>query len=76
MTDERSIFDIEEEKIIFINQFLIDQCLQMEPDLKVEELSKNGKLLGMQLPNEQYQYFFNNKIPLLYIDLKLLIDGV
>lgn len=76
MTKERTVYDIEEEKVLFINKFLIEQCLKLEPDLDIETLGKSGKLLAIQMPNEQYQYFFNKKIPLLYLDLKLLIDGV
>ncbi len=76
MTNERTVYDIEEEKITFITKFLIEQCLEIEPDLDLETLGSSGKLLAIQLPNEQYQYFFNKKIPLLYLDLKLLIDGV
>jgi hypothetical protein len=76
MTKDRTIYDIEEEKIIFINEFLIDQCLQIEPNLDVSKLTADKKLTALQLQGEQYQYFFNEKIPLLFIDLKLLIDGV
>jgi|AntDeeMetagen681_2_1112603.scaffolds.fasta_scaffold10274_3 hypothetical protein len=76
MTKDRTIYDIEEEKIIFINEFLIDQCLQIEPNLDVSKLAADKKLTALQLQGEQYQYFFNEKIPLLFIDLKLLIDGV
>jgi hypothetical protein len=76
MTKDRTIYDIEEEKIIFINEFLIDQCLQIEPNLDVSKLAADKNLTALQLQGEQYQYFFNEKIPLLFIDLKLLIDGV
>jgi len=76
MTNDRTIYDIEEEKIIFINEFLIDQCLKIEPNLNVKTLAVDKKLTALQLQGEQYQYFFNEKIPLLFIDLKLLIDGV
>lgn len=76
MIKDRTIYDIEEEKISFINEFLIDQCLKIEPDLDVKQLAVTGKLIGIQLQGEQYQYFYNKKIPLLFVDLKLLIDGV
>jgi len=76
MIKDRTIYDIEEEKISFINEFLIDQCLKIEPDLDVKQLVVTGKLIGIQLQGEQYQYFYNKKIPLLFVDLKLLIDGV
>jgi hypothetical protein len=76
MIKNRTIYDVEEETIAFINEFLIDQCLEIEPNLNVEELAVTGKLTGVQLQEEQYQYFYNKKIPLLFVDLKLLIDGV
>lgn len=76
MIKNRTIYDVEEETIVFINEFLIDQCLEIEPNLNVKELAVTGKLTGVQLQEEQYQYFYNKKIPLLFVDLKLLIDGV
>lgn len=74
--DRRTIYDVEEEVILFINEFLIEQCLSIEPDLDITTLAKDKKLMAMELEGEQYQYFFNKKTPLLFIDLKLLIDGV
>lgn len=75
MTD-RIIHDVEEEKIILINDFLIDLCLAIDPELTVESLRDEGSILGIQLPDEKYIYMFRQKYPLLVVDLKLLMDGV
>jgi len=76
MINNRTIYDVEEEKIMFINTFLIEQCQKIDPHLNLATLPESGKLMGVQLQDEQYQYFYNKKIPLLFVDLKLLIDGV
>lgn len=71
----RSIYEVGEEAILFINEFLIDQCLQIDPQLHIETLGKSGRLQAIQLENEQFQYFFDNT-PLMLLDLKLVLDGV
>lgn len=74
MTNVRSILDVDEEVLDFINDFLVDQCLQIKPDVDVKELGASRKLIGVQTNEKELYYFFNNT-PLLYIDLNLLIDG-
>ena len=76
MAKKRTIYDVDEEKIEFINKFIIDKCLKIEPNIDVTKLITAQKITAIELKGEKYQYFFNNKIPLLFVDLKLLIDGV
>jgi hypothetical protein len=76
MTSQRTILHVEEEKIEFINKFLIEQCLKVDPNVDLNTLAETKKLTAIEVAEEQFQYFYNGKIPLLFIDLKLLIDGV
>lgn len=75
-TNGRSLNDLDEEVIIFLNKFLIDQCIQIQPDITAKKLVEERKLLALECANEQWYYFFDKKVPLLYLDLNLLIDGV
>lgn len=70
----RTIFDVGEEQIDFINEFLVDVCLEIDPEMTKKKL--NGNLKAVVLEDEVYSYFLYEKIPLLTVDLKLLIDGV
>lgn len=72
----RTIYDIEEEKINFINDFLVDVCLTVYPEMTPEDLHEKEKLTAVMLEDGIYTYFLDRKTPLLCIDLNLLIDGV
>lgn len=74
MTNERSILDLDEEVLDFINDFLIDQALTIEPELDVKNLAVSRDLIGLQASDKEIFYFYKNT-PLLFLDLNLLIDG-
>lgn len=74
MTNEPSILDVDEEVLEFINDFLVDQALTVNPDLNVKELASNRDLKGLHGSEKEIFYFYKNT-PLLYLDLNLLIDG-
>lgn len=74
MTDERrTIYDVEEGKIEFISQYLVDICKAIDPTLNESNLK--GRITALELEHEQYYYILDQKIPLLFVDLNLLIDG-
>ena len=65
-----------EEKLIFINQYIIDVCQKIDPKLDVNSLSDSKRLTAVQGNDHQFHYYFDRKYPLLFLDLKLLIEGV
>ena len=73
--EKRTIYDVDEEQIEFINNFLMEQCVKVQPDLDISKIGSSKKLMAIELENKEYHYFFD-KTPLLVVDLKLLIDGV
>ena len=75
MNKKRTIYDVGEEQIEFINNFLMEQCVKVQPDLDISKIGSSKKLMAIELGNKEYHYFFD-KTPLLVVDLKLLIDGV
>ena len=77
MTDEKYNFEnLGEEKIIFINQFIIELCQKIDPKLDVPTLNETKRLVAIQTEPHCFQYFLDRKYPLMFLDLKLLIDGV
>jgi hypothetical protein len=72
-TNDRTIYDVDEEQISFISQFLIDLAKAIDPN--ITEDSVQSRLTALELPNGKYEYFLDKKFPLLSVDLNLLIDG-
>lgn len=77
MIDAKYNFEnLGEERLIFINQFIIDLCQQIDPKLDVNSIGDSKRLTAIQGNYHQFHYYFDRKYPLLFLDLKLLIDGV
>lgn len=71
--NERTIYDVDEEQIAFVSNYLVDICKAIDPTITEENVK--GRITAIQLPNEKYEYFFDKKVPILTVDLKLLMDG-
>ena len=72
----RTIYDIKEEQLDFINQYIADVCNAIYPQMTEEDLLQEGKLVAVSMEEGIYNYFLDKKTPLLCVDLNLLIDGV
>ena len=70
---KRRITDVDEEQIAFMSAFLVELCKAIDPTIPEKEL--RHRITSIEMPNEKYEYFLDERVPLLTVDLKLLIDG-
>lgn len=70
----RTIYDVDEERIGFLSDYLVDACNAIDPTLNADNLKH--RLKAIEVAQEQYYYILDNKTPLLFVDLTLLMDGI